>query len=322
MENSNMVKSKKIILSIICLVVGVVSFFFLSEYFSNPETWKFVTATLDEKKNTVTALALTSSAASVAISFLPGDAATPLANQISNISSYLVIILSIIYLEKYLLTAIGYIAFKFIVPIVCFGIVFIIWSNLKHLYRIIYKVCLFTVAMLLLIPTSVGITNLVDKTYETSKITTIENSTAIEEVINEEVEVKNGTSASSDNNSFSFSISNTLEKAISALKDAINSLKNSVTNTYDNVTSSVSKAIENVKEKLNQFMEAVAVMLVTSCLIPLLTLLAFKWIVKLILDINIPSSKLIEQKDKIKNSLGKDRSQYLKESKTAEISDN
>ena len=39
---------------------------------------------------------------------------------------------------------------------------------------------------------------------------------------------------------------------------------------------------------LNRFLEALAVMLVTTCLIPILVLLFFVWLVKLILGVELP----------------------------------
>ena len=47
-------------------------------------------------------------------------------------------------------------------------------------------------------------------------------------------------------------------------------------------------AVEQLKTVLNRFIEALAVMLVTSCLIPILVLLFFAWLVKLMLGIELP----------------------------------
>ena len=46
--------------------------------------------------------------------------------------------------------------------------------------------------------------------------------------------------------------------------------------------------VEQLKTVLNRFIEALAVMLVTSCLIPILVLLFFAWLVKLMLGIELP----------------------------------
>ena len=48
-----------------------------------------------------------------------------------------------------------------------------------------------------------------------------------------------------------------------------------------------SGAAPAAQESLNQFIESLAVMLVTSCLIPLLVLLFYFWMAKILLGVNI-----------------------------------
>ena len=46
--------------------------------------------------------------------------------------------------------------------------------------------------------------------------------------------------------------------------------------------------MQKLTDALNRFIEAAAVLLVTSCLIPILVLLFFVWLVKLILGVELP----------------------------------
>ena len=43
---------------------------------------------------------------------------------------------------------------------------------------------------------------------------------------------------------------------------------------------------------LNHFIEAVAVMIITSCVIPMLVLLLFFWMVKIVLDVDLSGVKI------------------------------
>ena len=52
---------------------------------------------------------------------------------------------------------------------------------------------------------------------------------------------------------------------------------------FSGVKSTISNATEQVKTVLNNFIDALAVMIVTSCLIPLLVMLFFIWLVKILL---------------------------------------
>ena len=45
--------------------------------------------------------------------------------------------------------------------------------------------------------------------------------------------------------------------------------------------------LQNVENVLNNFIEALAILLVTSCLIPILVLIFFVWLVKMLLGLNI-----------------------------------
>ena len=93
---------KKIIIIAISVIVAVFSFFYLGKKFSDPETYAKIITILDEKKTNVMGLTASTSAASIAITLIPDDIGTPIANQLADLSSYLLIILTVIYLEKYL----------------------------------------------------------------------------------------------------------------------------------------------------------------------------------------------------------------------------
>ena len=74
---------------------------------------------LDEKKKAnVIALVVSSAAALTAVSFIPGDARSPIANKPLDLSSNLLIILAAVYLEKYLLTTLGLLLFLWLVKFI------------------------------------------------------------------------------------------------------------------------------------------------------------------------------------------------------------
>ena len=56
---------------------------------------------------------------------------------------------------------------------------------------------------------------------------------------------------------------------------------------FNKVQEGVSTATANVENVLNNFIEALAILLVTSCLIPILVLIFFVWLVKMLLGLNI-----------------------------------
>jgi len=70
---------------------------------SDVSTYAEIIKTLDEMKGTVMGLSAASTTVANAISLIPGDAGMPLANQFTDLSSWLVLVLIVLYLEKYLL---------------------------------------------------------------------------------------------------------------------------------------------------------------------------------------------------------------------------
>lgn len=104
--------------SIVLLVAfALASFFPLRSYFSTPETYAPYIQTLDEKKANVLGLVAASTAASASISLIPDDAGTPIAEKLMDLSTNFMIVLAVIYLEKYLLTIFGLVAFGGIIPV-------------------------------------------------------------------------------------------------------------------------------------------------------------------------------------------------------------
>ena len=94
--------------------------------------------------------------------------------------------------------------------------------------------------------------------------------------------------AQEKDNSTSGSVTNIFDWA----KDAISNAQESVSNVVDNVVISSEDLVQKVENSLNHFIEAVAVMIITSCVIPMLVLLLFFWMVKIVLDVDLSGVKI------------------------------
>ena len=110
---------KKLAWVAVALVIMVLSMTVVSKAASNPENHKKTIEALDEKKADILKLTATSAAASTAIAAIPGDATTPIANKLTDLTSYFLIILVVIFLEKYLVTLTGYATFSILIPPAC-----------------------------------------------------------------------------------------------------------------------------------------------------------------------------------------------------------
>ena len=274
MENE---KQKKIIFALIPIVIALLSFFVIARFTSSTEFNAKTIQSLDDKKTIVMELTAASTAASAAITLIPGDVGTPIANKLADLSSYFLIVLSAIYLEKYLVTITGYAAFKILVPIACvFFSGYLLWR--KEILRVVaQKFLLFGLAVYLVIPASVKVADMIETTYASSIESTIETA----KQTTDEIESETGESGQVDDKS-----SNEKSQSDSD-SDSKENAGGFFSGLFNKVQEGVSTATANVENVLNNFIEALAILLVTSCLIPILVLIFFVWLVKMLLGLNI-----------------------------------
>lgn len=260
------------------LVLALFSFLVLAKTTSGVDFHKANIESLENKKDKVMELTAASAAASAAITLIPGDVATPIASELADLSSKFVIVICAIYVEKYLLTITGYVTFAILIPIAC--IIFSIGALLMRpsTFRLSFRIGLLGLAFFLVIPASLEISRMIENTYHESIEATIESATQTAEEIKAETEsIAESAPAETESEP---------EKP-SQFTETIGSWLNSVTESgrelTENITNSVNQSTEAFRQLFNNMLEAFAVMLVTSCVIPVLVLLLFVWMIKLII---------------------------------------
>ena len=86
---------------------------------TDPSSYSHTIEVLDQNRTTVLGLSAASAAASAAVSALPSDVCSPLAEQLSEFTTWFLLILSVVFLEKYLLTIFGFAACYILIPAGC-----------------------------------------------------------------------------------------------------------------------------------------------------------------------------------------------------------
>ena len=258
----NKMTSKNIIIAVVLLVIAILSVTVISEYATSAEVHSSSIKALDDKKMKAMELTAGVAATSTAISALPGDAATPIAEQVSELTGPLLIVVCAIYLEKFLLTTIGLVSFKFLIPFACLlGLIYIFSS--KEAARVLaIKFGIFALAISLVIPVSVKVTTLIEETFEESISQTYETAG---EITNE------------------------------AEKSSEDEKSNAFADFLKGIGDSVSNLAENAKNALSVFIDAIAVLIITTCVIPIVVILFFLWIIKMIfgIRINVPAGEML-----------------------------
>ena len=297
------INKQKCITAIVLLLVAILFITVVGKYASAPENHPKTIASLDEKKQTVMELTAASTVTSALITLLPGDTATPIAEKMADVSGYLLVVPCAIYLEKYLVTITGYVAFTYLIPIACGLWIFnLIFAN-ATVRKLAAKLVVFGLAIALVVPASVKISDLIGDTYQAQIEATIEDAKNTQNILensgvvddtNEVGTTGTGTTGAATGNAQekNYSESGSVSNIFDWAKDAISSAKDSVANVVENVTVSTEDLVQKVENSLNHFIEAVAVMIITSCVIPMLVLLLFFWMVKIVLDVDLSGVKI------------------------------
>lgn len=257
----------KILIAVALILLALVSVLLIADKAASLQENASTISALDEKVETVLKLTATSSLASAGISMLPGDAATPIAEKLADFTEYFLLILCVLYAEKYLVTIIASVAFKILIPCACLALIISLFWNKKTMQRLGLKLAVFGLAIFIAIPLSIRVSDAIYGTYEASLNNTI---TAAEDFTDEASDVS----------------------------EAEN--QGVLAQFLESVSESVSSLSDKAAKTLNRFVESLAVMIVTSCVIPILVLLFFLWLIKAFLGakvtLPVPHGKKDEKK--------------------------
>lgn len=261
------------------VVLALLSGFVARPHFADTKTWDSTIEVIDQKKGNVLALTTSCVALSAGITALPGDTGTPVAEQLAQLSGNLGIVLAVLYLEKYLLTILWSVGLGILIPfaLVLFAISLGIhgrWSTSTVIRRVATRVLVVAIIGMVLVPASVWVSQKVDETYRVSI---------------EQAQQKAADAADSDSSKASKKKTESTES-----KNVLEQLADGASGLVTSVTSGAKQMTDEIVRQVTDLIEGVIVMIVTSCVIPLLVLAAFLWLGHTLLGIDIsgPASYL------------------------------
>ena len=255
-----MAKNLRIAGAILLALTIILSCTVVGNKLTDPATYAHTIEVLDHNRTTILGLTAASAAASAAVSALPDDVCSPLSQEISDFTTYFMLILSVIYLEKYLITILAAAACYILIPAGCSSLLVNFFFPSGMLKSIGAKLVVFGAALLLVIPTSVWVSDQINAIYSESIEITVASASAVSENLTGEVAEEGEENTT------------VIDEAKALLGD---------------LSGSVAGVVEQFKNLLNRFIEATAVMIVTTCLIPLLVIVFFVWIVKTLFNVQI-----------------------------------
>ena len=241
------------VMALLLLLAIILSMTVVSRMASDPEWYEQTLTDLNKKETTVLTLTAASVAASTAIAAVPGDTTTPVADEIADVTSYFVIILTIIFIEKYMVTILGYAAFMFVLPAACVMLLAWLFAKKDFLLRWGVKIGILGLVIWAVIPLSSQVSVLLERTSQVKYEEAIEEAQQITDDINENTDEEGGV----------------LSSFIDKLKGGISELA------------------ERGKTLFVHFLESIAILLATSCVIPIAVVFIMIWVVKLVFGLHI-----------------------------------
>ena len=206
---------KKYTLVAVVLLAAVISFTVIAPMAADPANH---VSSIEKTQNKISAVMTLSGGAagtSATLSVLPGDMCTPLAEQLAELASYFLIILSALYLEKFLITISGYITFSVLIPLALIIVAAVIISGNRKFLSLAGKIVIIGFIIYLIVPASIVLS---DKIYQTQEDTV---SQTIEEYNNLDI---SGDSDSGIIGEITTITSNTIDKVTNFISDLMESL--------------------------------------------------------------------------------------------------
>lgn len=272
-EHIKMKFSKRTMVLITLLFIALFSILVVSRIVTAPNFNAATIESLDDKKVTVMKLAATAAASSTVLSFLPGDAAISIANQIAELASYFIVILGAILLEKVLIAVVGYVSFTFIIPFACLLGISYLYKKKDVLLNLAIKLAIFGIILFIAIPASIRVSDLIYDSYQASIEQTFETAKQNKEYIEEKKK------------DLSVEDQNWMEK-----------FGDYLSNLTSKIGSDISSMVKKGEDTLTAFLDAIAVLIITSCVIPIVVILIFAWIIKILFSFESNGMSTIFQK--------------------------
>ena len=257
---------------------------------------------LKEKEENARDLIAGANATAFLISMIPEDTATPNANQIAAIGKDYLIVLSAITAERYMLTITGYLSFCWIIPIALAAIMIYILTAGRQWGQLGSKLLLFGIVLYLVVPLSIKVSGLVDETYQKTIQETLQASEELKEDFH--YDEKAGTPETeapeteapekAEEESWFDAVADTITGAGEAVGETIGDIADGAVEVFDgavDLSQQVPDLPQKASELAGRYVDAFVIMLVTTCIIPILTLLGIIWATNLILSINFSFRK-------------------------------
>ncbi len=259
-----MKRKEKLAKILLLIFITVFSITVLANIVPDTEYMQETVEYLDESQSTVMTFSGTASATSLALSALPEDFATPLASTVSDLNTYFIFMFAVLFVEKLMVLEGTKLAFAYLIPMTCILYGLFVLTEKEVFKNFGRKLLILGIAVVLVIPVSTRFTNIVCKDYMVYVDETIAEADAGATKINEVM-----TTGDTEVGFF--------DKISAAFKNSIQGVSD-LLDYFNNV----------IKRSIN----SVAIMLVTTFVVPLLILFLFRWLLTELFALHFPMPRI------------------------------
>ena len=246
------------------LLVAAISFFFAASWISDSAFVKESLESVEESNQTVMALSAATLSASLAITALPDDFATPLADSLADMNVYFIGILVVLLLEKILIVYGIELTFAFLIPVSCIAAAIAAAARKGFLQAFAVRLCILGLAVAFVVPCSTHVTK-----YVAADLTTY-----VEETI---TETEDGAAK--------------LNTAVESSEED-KGMFEKLTELFQTVIRNFSDLLLHIQNNIRRCMNSIAILILTNFIMPLLTFFVLKWVLKETFHIVIPLPSL------------------------------
>ena len=148
--------SKSVVLfSILAVLIGGFSFFKGAELLEGTDFYQETVEVLDEKKGNVMGMTAALVGTSTLITGLPDDMGTPVAEQLMDMTDWLLLVLCVVFVEKYGLTMLWVAACKVMIPLACILFIVDMVGEKRTLRQVWMKLAVLSLVFAVAIPVGV-----------------------------------------------------------------------------------------------------------------------------------------------------------------------
>lgn len=260
---------KKIIWSVALIAVALLSFFVFAKFFSSDKVLKGTYDYLDTKKNQVIGINGAVIGTAMLVSALPGNIETAIVSALTGLQKPCFTVLAAVFAERHLAGIFSNISFACIIPLACIFGMISVWTNGPSLKKLAIKLTIMGMVLSLTIPASVVLSKHVEKISSADE--------KIAEVQSMDDEAAESSDSTKDKSGWS-AVLNKFADAADDVKDKLQDPKGALTEIQD-----------KVKNWINGVIEALVIMIITSCVIPILVFIFLFWILRMLFQIDLPA---------------------------------